>query len=287
MAGSGELNADGGSTGYCADGGGGRIAVRYDTGAQAALPLPDIHFSAQPGGSIRNPDLGTLWFPDSGFLTNVLTYAGRLVIPGFTSWSIDTLTINNTWIGLPAELTGLTVAGDVLITGNAGILDLGGDSYLTNGIYNSSSLIQFSNIPESLTLSIGGDLIITNGGQFNVYCGAFDAENPDQGALLDITGAIIIASNTTFQLYSSPTNGASSLIKTRNLTVEANGKLSADNGGFVPGTTLIANSSGHGPGAGCVRNGAGYGTAVIIHATLQAECLTATLKPVKPGKRRS
>lgn len=101
-----------------AGGGGGRIAVIYDKTAQQAAPLPTTVFTAAggKGGNIdqnrdnlpdweflpyTDGDIGTLYFPDSQFLTRQtgpIAHAGQWMAPDFTVWSRDALTFNNAWL---------------------------------------------------------------------------------------------------------------------------------------------------------------------------------------------
>ncbi len=147
ILGSGLVSANGGDGNYYScGGGGGRIAVDYDPTAQSAVDLPGIRFLAL-GGSVtheagrggdngksvyyglffRRPynveagGLGTLWFPDSQFLTRSL--------------ASGTFRHGGVWMAedAPSEFS---VAGNLVLDGGA---------------------LAFST---AINLSVGGDLII-------------------------------------------------------------------------------------------------------------------------------
>ena len=100
LAGGASIQASGGPGGN-AGGGGGRIAVVYDKAAQQAAALPSTVFTAAGGkagtGNVEflpfyDGDIGTLYFPDSQFLTRQtgpITHAGQWMAPDFTAWSRD------------------------------------------------------------------------------------------------------------------------------------------------------------------------------------------------------
>lgn len=130
ILGSGTVRANGGDgVYYSCGGGGGRIAVAYDPEAQSAADLPGVRFLALGGSAsweggrggdngksvfyglfFRRPynveagGLGTLWFPDSQFLTRSLA-SGRFRHGGV--WMAA---------GAPADVS---VAGDLTIDGGA------------------------------------------------------------------------------------------------------------------------------------------------------------------------
>lgn len=253
FAGGGRIMTDGGSALYGA-GAGGRIAIRYDTEAQAAVAVPEVVLSARMGSG-KLADLGTVWLPDTRFIADgVIPHTGRLISPGLTTLSLPSLTIDGGWVAFDVDGLEIEVAGNVQITGVGAGLELGGCAFFTNAFYRNAArdYLKYSAGPGA-TLRVGGDLVLTNSAGLAVYAGTTEP-------LIDVTGNVVVAAGCTATLYAHPTNGVSPLIRAANLTVAAGGTISADNGGYIPGNVLVANSFGFGPGAGkAARNGAGYG----------------------------
>jgi len=71
-------------------------------------------------------DLGTLYFPDNRLLSTPLRHSGEWAVPGFTRWTVASLTISNGWIRFPEDGFELTVSNDLCIIGTGGRLELGG-----------------------------------------------------------------------------------------------------------------------------------------------------------------
>jgi len=222
-------------------GGGGRIAVSY-----SSLGEPhDVRFQARKatdGYADSNPDLlgpygaepGTLWLSNTNFLGTAVTNGQfaecRLVIPGFTSWTADNLTISNSSFRLPDTGFTLSVAGDLCVTG--GRLGVGG----SNG--NS-------------TITVGRDLILTNGGCLSVYSGADAGQG--YGARINVKRDAMIYGGSWLYPYSHPTNGGSMMLSARGLKIAAGGGIRANCLGYQ-------NASGPGKGGGTWHcGGGGYG----------------------------
>lgn len=265
----GVVMADGGLRSYTGGGGGGgRIAVNYIPSAQSNLPLPSVYFSALPGAGstpLGYGDLGTLWFTSTLLLTNTIgTNAicnGQVIIPGFTGWSPQTLTISNGWVRFPAEGFQLTVSNDVIVTGSSGKLELGG-----NRGTNTAVRYHPYNATNGPTMQVLGNLILTNGGSMAVYSGITPqggSPATSNGALVAISGTMVFGSNCWVYPYSHPTNGGSVLFTMRDLTISAtNSGFNADSKGYLGGTNTaaaVAGGAGYGPGYGLGLCGGGYG----------------------------
>mgnify|MGYP001595863127 CR=1 FL=1 len=111
----------------------GRVALLYNTNAQAALPepCPPIRFSGKPGARDAQasyerppPAMGTLQLPDTRLLSGSLTAKRfqyiRLIVPGLTNWAPASLTVNDCILGLPDGLS-LNVAGNLVLTNEAAL----------------------------------------------------------------------------------------------------------------------------------------------------------------------
>ncbi|MBI2437799.1 MAG: hypothetical protein HYV36_03165, partial [Lentisphaerae bacterium] len=234
---------------YGGGGGGGRIAVAYNPASQSSAPPPSVRFSVLLGtngparwarfNELENyfgtaSELGTLYFPDTNILDGTfMPHSGNLIIPNFTSWALNSLTISNGTLQL---------VGTGFITGSTGVLHMA-----TGGVINC-----------------GGNLTLTNGGALYVYGAVTNSGTPDYGSLVSVTGDISIASNSWVYPYSQNTNGGSPLFRVRNLMIATNGGINANGTGFDRGGDGSAARNGLGPGYGYGNasyrpTGAGYG----------------------------
>lgn len=288
--GEGEISADGQDRGtgtYRTDsgGGGGRIAMIYDTNAQAALPIPGARFSARGGAGYNNlmGGLGTLYFPDNRFLTNIVWNTGKWVVPDFAAWTVNSLVMSNAWIefyttnfqltvsnsvqgigdsAMISILTNsaMTVGGDFsagVVIGRNGRLTVLGDMLLTNDALHSSYIYQYG------TIDVGGDLILASysGGtnyRMYVYSGSTN-DSTDYGALIKVGKEFAIGSNAWIVTTSDSTNGGSALFEMANLMIEERGGINANGGGIRGGQNTAGYSvNGYGPGGG--KAGVWYGS---------------------------
>lgn len=266
FAGSGAINATAGTGANSGGGGGGRIAVVYNPASQAAAPKPGISFSARYGNGENAKGVysmpGTLYFPDTTFFPyETLTGTYRLIIPGFTNWAPNTLTINNGWLQLPDDRLFLSVTNDVLLSGASSRLNL------TNGILDCGGTLTIEGqlLLTNLVLN-SGDLIVTNGGDLFIYSGMTNASTPDHGAVLDVVNHDIrVYPTSRIYPYSHPTNGGSVLIKAKNMFIASSAQINANGRGYIAARGQNSNDgygSGGGSGTGGSRaGGGGYGGA--------------------------
>ena len=141
IIGTGSITANGADSRYMAGaGGGGRIAIDYDPVAQAAEALPLLRIQAIGGGAnyertilaghprfgTTGGGIGTLWFPDSQFLTRFATTGGTFRLAGL--WAAEdapsTLTVNGDVLMDDGALafanpTDLSINGNLVISGRA------------------------------------------------------------------------------------------------------------------------------------------------------------------------
>jgi len=237
LAGSGAtLKADGANFQYfdvnsCGGGGGGgRISLAYtNLGTVSALR---VSAAGGTGPLFQNPhdrrsaQPGTLHF--SG--TNIFAAAwsgicGRLVIPGFTTWTRSSLSITNERVILPEGFQ-LQLTGSLVVSGTNAFLAFG-----TNA-----------------TITCGGDLVVTNGGHLLINAGATNGTPGACGALVAVTGAVRVASNSWIYPVADPTSGGAPLFRMAQLFVAQGGGFFAEAAGFP---------SDAGPGKGN-RSGSGW-----------------------------
>ena len=207
IAGTGTVSALGGvATAYKGGGGGGgRIAVTYNQPAQSNNTL-NITFSVLAGNNNNTPalgdyllpgsgELGTLYFPDLSLLNPAgVLCSGKLVVPNITSWSVNSLTISNSWLQFTQEGFQLNVSNNLLIVGSQGRLSMAGSILYTGLPYNNGERLAeeyyYSRLTNVCALYVGGNLILTNGGSLAVFSAATNGTAIDYGALVSVTNDI-------------------------------------------------------------------------------------------------
>ncbi len=220
------------------EGGGGRIAIVYNS----VVSTPDVNFSLNPGTvtytANRRADSGTLYLSDNSFYPTDTIFSGlQLYIPGFTSWSLDSLTVST------ANFTLL----------NAITLSITNDFLLTDGSKFSMS---------ECTLSVGGNVTVENDSSLHIASGPTNGVGPAYGALLEVGQTLMINDTSVLYLYSDNTNGGSVLVTAADCSVATNAAINADYAGFKAGADDHPN--GYGPGGGIYHSdyrgsGGGYG----------------------------
>lgn len=243
---SGLLRAEGGyGVYYGANGGGGRIVLRYDTTQQGLLSeQPAVRFSAfafRANTHVTNEwsyfgEPGTLYLPDALLFQS---QSGDVVLDRFRLWHT------------------------VLIFSNRPSL------WAINSLWISNSVVEF---PAGFSLAVTGNVVLTGGGvmptgQVGVAEGrltlrAHATNGTLYGSRLDIGGKLFLRTNGWIYPLSVGTNGAGGrtnllvgIFVREGVQVDSGGGVNADGGGSIP----VAGNA-NGPGAG--RNsgsGGGYG----------------------------
>ena len=189
-------------------GGGGRIALHYDTSLQRADWLKDVSVSARAGGysgggysapgqkysptiatmddSWIDADIGTVWFSDSTLFRPLV---GKLYgqILGFDSLSIDSFELTAGHVRFPASFS-MSVSGDLAVDSTGARLEFGGD-YVTN-LWRHASICA----TQAMHLAVGGNLNLTNGGRLDVRAAATNDVDAF-GASVEVGGVFSISSN--------------------------------------------------------------------------------------------
>ncbi len=259
--------------------GGGRIAVIYDTAAQAALPVPSISFSAASfssgGNFIYTPgDIGTLYFPDNYFFSPTNLFTGQWLAPEPVSIAVADWMVSNVWMRFSAST--ITVTNTLTIAGtnylqikleitnacvvNCGDIQVSGASLVLGAreAYRTGTRVEgLSCATSGPALNCANNLILTNGSRFYVYAGLTNAGlAADYGALVAVGGNIALASNCWIYPAAHSTNGAAVLFRMRNLTVPSYAGFNANSFGYAGGR-----DEAWGVGVPDLFNGAGYGGA--------------------------
>jgi hypothetical protein len=288
IAGGGTLSANGaainGENGEGGAGAGGRVALVYDTAAQAvqnALAKPALTIRARQGGrgqsySDAHGEPGTLYLSDASFFPGAAVQGGVLHVDGVTALTVPSLAISAGMFGV-AEGTSLTVQGNVTATGRGGLylrnsaIAIGGNlsltcsasefgqSYIYAGASGSLSVagnlttdrvrIWYGELnPAIQSMTVGGDFILTNGAPLYVNCGATDATSPAYGARIAVGGEWRIASGSTVSLKSHSTTYSTPLFEVGSFMLEAGATVTGNGLGYSRGPASY--SPGYGPGGG-------------------------------------
>lgn len=243
----GMLRANGGNGGSVGGaGGGGRIAIDF----QDLIDNPGVRCSVNRGSGWYNIDinapaekfaaqLGTLYFTNPMLLERARIawqgiglhlFNGYVFFQSTNQWSPDSLILSNSTLGIP-EGTTWQIASNLMLTATGGVV-----------------------MAPHTVLNCGGDLRLTNGSSLIVYGGHTNTVYTNgYGALLNISNALVIASNCWIYPFAESTNGGSALIQVGSLTIFKGGGINADGRGY-------SNDAGPGKGAwGVGSGGGGYG----------------------------
>ncbi len=281
ISGNGLVSAAGGESDYGdngSGGGGGRIAVFYNTGAQTLLPVPELRFWAHGGTIISAATPGTICFPDSRmFATDVIQHRGEVMTPDTPQlWERDTLIISNGWLRFAQNGFNLVVTNNLTLIGNntiasekkehyrsAGRLDLfaaelsvGGNLTVTNG----ASIYVYPGEDVS-NLAINGDLNLNLNSIFTYHATPTNGVNDtNNGGLLTVSGKLELSNNSWLYPVSDWTNGASIFMEADSLIVNATAGINANACGYGNDKSDTYKSTNYGPGRGGYSyGGAGYG----------------------------
>lgn len=257
---------------------GGRIALHYDSEAQAAV-MEDYnlfvtaaagyfsmrYFNSSVWGQNRvdyvidtlmtniwpltrnekdyvstaHPTPGTLWMQDDLLLKDDPNRMTGCIL-NVNSFTVDhDLTLTN-WLAFGEDGFTFTVNGNLSITGLAGRLDLGAVEIQTQIGNRNRWLSEASN-----ALTVTGDLTLSDYGRLEIYAASTNGVIP-YGAIIDVGGTFHIGSNTMAVAYSNPTNGGSAFLSVKNLVIDERGILGSLGAGFSGGRGY----RGYGPGGG-------------------------------------
>ncbi len=248
---------------YGGNGGGGRIALHYNPGAQMALenPRPPVRFSAQAWRlGTRGDDftvkaqMGTLFLTDLTLLAGSPTAAAVLdgqrfwytrLIAGnsFTNWSPASLSVSNCVIGFPEGFE-LQVGEDLLVAGPAA--PLVGDTAVGAGLVLYATA---TNRLYGARLRVGRDLTLGDKAWFYPHTEGYSAA---------VVGVRV----------------------GRNVSVAASGGIDANETGYMP---QLGNLNGPGAGLDADSGGAYGGAGGGAMATQPYGDAALPLEPGSPG----
>ncbi len=308
----GVLSAKGGLSAHSngASGGGGRIAVKYDTVAMGASALPSIVFTAGSGESAnvaKIGDVGTLCFSDNLFLernTGVLRHSGQWIAEGLTHWQPDSLSLSNAWLRFGA--VDVTVANNISLIGTSAnihrlemsnaVLSCGGNLNVSRGslrlyggevqctgdfVQDGGSIMLHTAEGGGSGLYSGGGLMLTNSASMTVYSCPSNTVWPSFGAIVEVSGDFSLANGSWVYPWSDPVGGGSALFRARNIFVAGNAGFDASLKGYAGSKAY--NLLGGGPGGGASRVGGGHGGTGGRYSGTTGKTYGSAIMPTLPG----
>ncbi len=303
LSGAGLITANGGYTAsvdgtsdtrYGGGGSGGRIALTYNTAAQAvqnATALPALRIAAAEGhvGNCYSylGDPGTVTLSDASFFPTVPLRGGRIIIPGFTAWTVGgDLTLQG---GLTAFTNGfaLTVGGDLVTSGRGGLLaddfavQVAGNfrseyatpanrsrSEIRSGPSSALSIggdLRFANAQlaveqdagSPVAITVGGSALFTGDRALTAAAAATNAAGPAYGFHLAAAGTLTVT-NTLAVLNTR--RGSMLCLEANDLVIAAGAQMDGNARGFQCPAVPYAIGGGPGGGLGAIGSGGGgYG----------------------------
>ena len=291
IAGSGEIHADGGrggnglgpamyvkggynSTGM--PGGGGGVAIFYDSTQQTADAVAGLKVSAAAGvfysaasmtfatidDYFHSSEPGTLYFADTNNLADTKLVDGMLgkglsgrlfsltnyTYEGDIDWTYG-------YVRFGATGAVVNVTGNLTLSGENSRLDLGG-----NYIRTDRTVIAYVDAgTEPLALNVGGDLTVTDGALLAVYAAQVNDEATEWGAEVSVVGELAVGAGGRIRPVSNYGYGGSPHFTVGSFALEHDGKVDATGcggaGGASTGTWKWMKSSIDGIGKGASVNG--------------------------------
>ncbi len=298
FAGSGVVRANGasvqheGAEGVNAPdaGGGGRIAVIYNvTNQQAVSPKPTVSFSARNGLPTQTylPNagtLGTLYFPDDQLLPESMDTSFNGVIYGFKYWTAANVMADGALLQFGTNDFELDVSNTALFrlppnyayrpTVNLSRLTAGGDVVVGNTVMALSN--------NSPTFLCGGNVFMESNTILTVWSSPTNGTSLDYGALVAVTGSIVLASNAWIYPRIVTNDGGAPLFLARNVFVTNWAGFHATTNGFWPSGPGTPSSGSRGGGGHGGQGGTGYGPGGPTYGSADSPIL-----PGSPGQAQS
>lgn len=276
----GVLKADGGSsavtvkTNFSGEdyakgptGGGGMIAVKYNTEHQTADLVTGLTVSAAGGYykdglgddlSHMDADLGTVFFPDNLLLPVMLGKSLSGKWWNGQSYTCDNLEFHSGRVRFCGEGVSLSITGDLSVTGKYSRLEVGGVATTNSLVWTS---MRAGNSPVKLT--VGGNITLAKGGTLDLRAAATNG-NGHAGFTLSAANIYVMTNGTLYATSDGVNLGSPEILVSGAFTVEQGGLVSA----YMRGCGCYGVSSdstehawykGYGPGAGIKGTGMGGG----------------------------
>lgn len=274
----GTVSVQGGSgawNGRSTAGGGGRIAIHYNSANQTAEMAKTVRLWAAPGScttsgyttlatmakisnSYVEQDLGTLWTTDNTLLSGLgSTVCGQL--PNVQSLELDELEMKTGYVRFTAEGVKIKIKGDLAVVGTNARFDIGGGTRVRPDAkgpqFNRHTFFSGAIAPE---VEVGGNLTISNSAAM-VFYPAHDTSEIKCGGRVTVGGDFVLADNACLYPWCNPTNGAGVVFTAENIRIAETATVNANSRGFGGGTYYCLNrTNGDYPGSGPGRGTATY-----------------------------
>lgn len=234
-------------------GGGGMIAIHYEADSQTVGLVQGMTISAASGtypnlycckGPTRaNEDryhfqagLGTVHFTDGTLLRSCLGKGLTGQVLGFAEWTCDSLDFTDGFVRFVGEGFALKVGGNLNVAGENVRLDLGGVA-MTNRVFRPEVYAG----TRTVRLEVGGDVTVSGGARLDVRAAETNGANA-VGASVAVGGTLTVGEKGHLYAWCDAVSGGSPVFAVSNLTVAADGLLSAEGRGFA-GATGRSNGS--------------------------------------------
>ena len=228
-------------------GGGGMIAIHYAAERQTVDLVQGMTISAASGmypnlycckGPTRanedryhfQADLGTVHFTDGTLLKSCLGKGLTGQVHGFTEWTCDSLDFTSGFVRFVGEGFALKIGGDLNVTGENVRLDLGGVA-MTNRVFRPEVYAGASTVK----LEVGGDVTVSGGARLDIRAAETNEANA-VGASVAVGGTLTVGAKGNLYAWCDAVSGGAPVFAVSNLTVAADGLLSAEGRGFAGAT---------------------------------------------------
>ena len=228
-------------------GGGGMIAIHYAAGRQTADLVQGMTISAASGtypnlycckGPTRaNEDryhfqagLGTVHFTDGTLLKSCLGKGLTGQVLGFTEWTCDSLDFTDGFVRFVGNGFALKVCGDLNVAGENVRLDVGGVA-VTNRVFRPEVYAG----TQMVRLEVGGDVTVLDGARLDIRAAETNEANA-VGAFVAVGGTLTVGAKGHLYAWCDAVSGGAPAFSVSNLTVAADGLMSAEGRGFAGAT---------------------------------------------------
>lgn len=228
-------------------GGGGMIAIHYAAGRQTADLVQGMTISAASGtypnlycckGPTRaNEDryhfqagLGTVHFTDGTLLKSCLGKGLTGQVLGFAEWTCDSLDFTDGFVRFVGEGFALKVCGDLNVAGENVRLDVGGVA-VTNRVFRPEVYAG----TQTVRLEVGGDVTVLDGARLDIRAAETNEANA-VGAFVAVGGTLTVGAKGHLYAWCDAVSGGAPAFSVSNLTVAADGLMSAEGRGFAGAT---------------------------------------------------
>ena len=266
-----------GMEGYCPPGGGGMVAIHYDSSAQTVSAASGLSVSASCGRftGTRRPvtlatqddyftqaELGSVWFTDAKLVEATLGrgLSGRIVHPVGYASPVG-LEFTNGHVRFEGAGVAVSFGGDVAVSGPEARLEVGGVCYT-----NRSSRSEVYAGTSPVSFSVAGDFTVTGGGRFDIRSAATNGV-ARFGATVTVAGDMTVGAGSRVVPWSDVKNtGSPTFSVGGDFTVASGGSVFATGRGGAGAAYSglhspypYAGNRGSGLGGGQNRSAASYG----------------------------